>query len=206
MPTTTILTNLDLAPSPEPNGAATAATLRFFEDAADGAHYVALRAPAALASNVSYVFPSAQGAASTVLQNDGSGNLSWASGFSGGTVSGAVNFTGQFAMGGILTTTTLNANTNNWNPAGMSTANILRISSSLSINLTGIQAPSPAVNQLFFVYNVGVDQIAFVDNSGLSLAGNRFLFGNNRTLQANEGLMLWYDVLSAGWRSPGIQL
>jgi hypothetical protein len=126
--------------------------------------------------------------------------------FSGGTFNQDVNFSGQFALGGILTTTALTGNTNDWNPAGHATANVLRISSTSSINLTGIVAPSPASNRLFVVYNVGSPQIAFVDQSNLSLVGNRFIFGNNRTLQANEGLLLWYDTVSGGWRSPGVQL
>lgn len=112
---------------------------------------------------------------------------------------------GACIISGILTPAAMTANTNDWNPVGMSAAMVLRISSTTSIDLTGIVAPSPAVNQLWYVYNVGTEQIAFINDSGLSSVGNRFLFGNNRTLQANEGLVLWYDVDSAGWRSPGVQ-
>lgn len=45
-----------------------------------GANGVSLRAPATVTSNYTLTFPAAQGGASTILQNDGSGNLSWVAG------------------------------------------------------------------------------------------------------------------------------
>lgn len=55
----------------------TAGGLRFYEPSSSGTHFTAFRSQAQ-AADVNYVLPNAQGAASTVLTNDGSGNLSWA--------------------------------------------------------------------------------------------------------------------------------
>jgi len=54
--------------------------VRFFEATDNGAHNTLIQSPASLAANLTYVLPSAQGATSSVLTNDGSGNLSWSSG------------------------------------------------------------------------------------------------------------------------------
>jgi hypothetical protein len=69
----------------------TGSGVRFVERTDGGSNYIEIKAPnTALGSNVTYVLPGSQGSSSSVLTNDGSGNLSWAS------VSGSNNavFTG----------------------------------------------------------------------------------------------------------------
>jgi hypothetical protein len=56
---------------------ANAGRVRLGEDADNGSSYTELRSAASLASNVTFVLPSADGAANTVLSTDGSGNLSF---------------------------------------------------------------------------------------------------------------------------------
>ena len=43
----------------------------------NGVHAISIKSPASLAASYSIVFPNAQGGNTAVLQNDGSGNLSW---------------------------------------------------------------------------------------------------------------------------------
>ena len=57
--------------------AANAGRIRLGEDSDNGTSYTELRAAASLASNVTFVLPSADGAASSIVQTDGSGNLSF---------------------------------------------------------------------------------------------------------------------------------
>jgi hypothetical protein len=57
--------------------------VQFFEDTDNGTNYVALKAPASVASNVTWTLPNADGTADQVLKTDGSGNLGWAA--SGGS-------------------------------------------------------------------------------------------------------------------------
>jgi hypothetical protein len=56
---------------------ANAGRVRLGEDADNGTSYTELRSAASLASNVTFVLPSADGSANTVLATDGSGNLSF---------------------------------------------------------------------------------------------------------------------------------
>ena len=56
---------------------ANAGRVRLGEDADNGSNYTELRSAASLASNLTFVFPSADGSANTVLATDGSGNLSF---------------------------------------------------------------------------------------------------------------------------------
>jgi hypothetical protein len=56
---------------------ANAGRVRLGEDADNGTSYTELRSAASLASNLTFVLPSADGSANTVLATDGSGNLSF---------------------------------------------------------------------------------------------------------------------------------
>jgi len=56
---------------------ANAGRVRLGEDADNGTSYTELRSAASLASNVTFVLPSADGSASSLVQTDGSGNLSF---------------------------------------------------------------------------------------------------------------------------------
>jgi len=52
------------------------APIKFMD--ADSSHYVSLKAPAAVASNVEWILPATDGSAGQLLKTDGSGNLGWA--------------------------------------------------------------------------------------------------------------------------------
>ena len=52
------------------------APIKFMD--ADSSHYVALRAPATVAANVTWTLPATDGAAGQVLATSGSGQLQWA--------------------------------------------------------------------------------------------------------------------------------
>jgi hypothetical protein len=55
----------------------------FYEDTDNGTNYIALQAPAAVASNVSFTLPNADGTSGQVLQTNGSGVLSFTTPSSG---------------------------------------------------------------------------------------------------------------------------
>jgi hypothetical protein len=58
----------------------------------NGAHYITLAAPGSVGAAVTYYFPAANGNASSVLTNDGSGNLSWGSGSENAVFTGFSTF------------------------------------------------------------------------------------------------------------------
>jgi hypothetical protein len=51
--------------------------VEFFEDTDNGTNFVALQAPASVASNVTFTLPAADGTSGQVIQTDGSGTLSF---------------------------------------------------------------------------------------------------------------------------------
>lgn len=52
--------------------------VQLFEDTDNGTNYVAFKAPASIAANVTWTLPNADGTADQVLKTDGSGALGWA--------------------------------------------------------------------------------------------------------------------------------
>ncbi len=59
--------------------ATTGSGVNLVEGTDNGTNYITLKSPDSLAGNVVYVLPGTQGDASTVLTNDGAGNLTWSS-------------------------------------------------------------------------------------------------------------------------------
>lgn len=115
----------------------------------------------------------------------------------------------DFVGGGTIFLTNINvsliANTSNLVIPLLVSATVIRISSTGNFNLTGIVNPTFVRRQLYF-FNVGSNNISIRDNDGASDAENRFLLGQNRLMQANEGLSLIYDTDSSRWRSHAIAL
>ncbi len=61
------------------NGSSTGGSLQLMEDTDNGSNYVALKAPNAVTSNVTWTMPGSDGSANQVLATDGSGTLSFTS-------------------------------------------------------------------------------------------------------------------------------
>ena len=66
--------------------------INLVEGTSNGTHYITLASPASVGAAVTYYFPASQGASSSVLTNDGNGNLSWASGSNNATFTGITTF------------------------------------------------------------------------------------------------------------------
>lgn len=115
-------------------------------------------------------------------------------------------FTGTISFGGDLTPPNITGNTNNYSPTGLSTCNFLRLSTTGNFNITGLLAPATAVNQGIFICNVGTNNFILKNQDAGSTAANRFLLGGDRTIQADEGLMVIYDQVSQRWRSQASNL
>jgi len=67
-------------------------SVNLVEGTSNGSNYVALKAPDNIASNVTYTLPGTQGAVSSVLTNNGSGTLTWASGSANPVFTGIATF------------------------------------------------------------------------------------------------------------------
>ena len=75
------------------DGGATAGSgVNLVEATSNGTSFITLASPASLAGIVTYYFPGTQGGSSSVLTNDGSGNLSWGSGSADPVFTGIATF------------------------------------------------------------------------------------------------------------------
>lgn len=98
------------------------------------------------------------------------------------------------------------ANQNDYNPAGIQTANLVLISSDLPRSITGLIAPVPVEGRVQHFLNDGSSNITFVNNSASSVAANRFQLDTNKTFGPNDGVSFVYDVLNSRWRISGLAL
>ena len=95
----------------------TGSGVNLVEGTSNGTNYITLASPASLAGIVTYYLPGTQGGASSVLTNDGSGNLSWGAGSANSvltgitTVQGQLNIEASTDISGITTVTNTTDNT-----------------------------------------------------------------------------------------------
>jgi len=123
-------------------------SVRLVEGTTNGSNYVALKAPDNIASNVTYTFPGTQGAVSSVLTNDGSGTLTWASGSANPVFTGIATFSdttdstskdnGSVILeGGMGVEKSVNIG-GNLSITGVTTTGTLKLSGTSGIGITGI--------------------------------------------------------------------
>jgi hypothetical protein len=72
--------------------ATTGSGVNLVEGSNNGSDYITLASPGTVGAAVTYYFPAANGSVSSVLTNDGSGNLSWASGSANPVFTGIATF------------------------------------------------------------------------------------------------------------------
>ena len=98
-------------------GSTSGSGVNLVEGTNNGTSYITLASPASLAGIVTYYFPGTQGGSSSVLTNDGNGNLSWGAGSANSVLSGVTTATGHFDIdstvdiSGITTVTNTTDNT-----------------------------------------------------------------------------------------------
>lgn len=114
----------------------------------------------------------------------------------GQALSASANFTGAAFFNSVISPTALVSNTNNWNPAGLSTANTIVLQCNASINITGIVAPATD-GQVLTLVNTGTNPCTLTANDTNSSAGNTFSFTSPITILSGRTLTIRY--LTIGW-------
>jgi len=122
------------------------------------------------------------------------------------TLSGNNTFSGQVIIGGeVLTTsiispTSLSSTTDNYNPTGFSTCNIMRQAASTNITLNGFVAQSSGFE--FTLINISSSSITIANNAGTTTAANRVLTPNaaNMVIRQQGSATFIYDGVSSIWR------
>ena len=107
----------------------------------------------------------------------------------------------QFSGG--YSSSELTGNTDNLIITNLGGSSLVRMSSTINVNLTGIQVPDQTKSYFFSIFNVGSSNIIFKNNNSGSLNENRFLIGSDINVQGGEGLTFIYDPVDLKWRSPG---
>jgi hypothetical protein len=116
----------------------------------------------------------------------------------GGSIVGALGQFNRFELIGTLSPTSINADQNNYNPTGLSTASTLRLTSNGAFNVTGLAGGSDG--RIFTLHNIGSFNLTLVDESGSSTAANRFALAGNQTIPPDTSITIQYDSTSLRWR------
>lgn len=114
--------------------------------------------------------------------------------------SGAVAVYSNLVLLNVISPAQFSGNQNNYSPAGLATANVVRLDGISSPSLFGLLAGEAGSTKLLI--NVGSVAITIAHENGGSDSSNRFLcFGSaSVTLSVNEMCFLWYDGTSGRWR------
>lgn len=103
---------------------------------------------------------------------------------------------------GAQTPTQITSNQNDYAPTNIGIASALRISSDqANRTITGLVPGTSPGGRLMWLLNIGSYPIVFSNESGSSVAANRFALGEDYSLPAGNGLALWYDATSSRWRA-----
>lgn len=86
-------------------------------------------------------------------------------------------------------------------PAGITTCNILRITSATATPILGGLAAGQADGRVILIYNDSGSGFTIDDLDAGSAAANRFeTTGTGRTILDKQGVLIWYDGTSSRWR------
>lgn len=105
----------------------------------------------------------------------------------------------DLAISGDISPAQLTADQNDWDPASLATAAVIRVDTDATRTVTGLAGG--ADGRVIFILNVGSNSLVLADGSVSSAAANRFALGADRTLTTKQGILLWYDSTSSLWRA-----
>jgi hypothetical protein len=103
----------------------------------------------------------------------------------------------DFSLMGVITPPTITGDTNDYIPAGLATATIIRMNASVPVNITGLQGGLDG--KFLILRNVGATSIMLKFESTLSAAANRFVAPTDVNLGPRESRMLQYDGSLGRW-------
>ena len=118
----------------------------------------------------------------------------------GNTPETTIDNGGSLKIGGELSPAAFAAQQNDYNPAGLADATILRLDHTGAQTMTGIAGGF--AGRILFIVNIGATNLTLSHESASSTAANRFDFTNGAaiTLGADDRLILVYDSGISRWR------
>lgn len=149
-------------------------------------------------------------------------DFQWLEYLKDGALEGNHSVAGDLAVNGVLTvnglltadavgplhvatisSTGMVANEDDWAPAGIDTASLVRLAATSPIIISGIAAGQTHGRLLILSLLGGSSNITLADNSGASAAGNRFTCPGNVDAVIGAGggaLLYWDDAIGGFWR------
>ena len=102
---------------------------------------------------------------------------------------------------GSTSPTQITSNQNDYNPTGLSSVAVLRLSSDAARDITGLAGG--ASTRRIVLANTGSFAITLKDESSSSSAANRFALSADAVIAVDESVELLYDGTSSRWRTVG---
>jgi hypothetical protein len=112
--------------------------------------------------------------------------------------SGATKINSGFFLNGDLSPSQITSNQNDYNPAGLAGASVLRISCDAARDITGLSGGSDG--RVLALVNVGSYALTLKDAHTGSSSGNRFALDADVVLAAKQSAVLWYDSADMRWK------
>lgn len=104
-----------------------------------------------------------------------------------------------FFLAGNISPPQITADQNDYDPNGLSTASVLRLTSNAARKITGLAGGLGG--RLIVLENVGANAITIAkDDGATSTAANRFAFSFDVVLAPNQAALIKYDGTAARWR------
>jgi hypothetical protein len=201
-----IVANNDSADADSQVKGDTDANLTYWDASTDRVGFGTASPASKVSVNGTFDFTTLNAAAN--LNNQALTNLNADSGtVDGTTVGGSSAAAGTFtaltgtqntAFQGDISPSQITGDQNNYNPASLSTATILRLSTDASRTITGLAGG--ADGRVITLLNVGSNDLVLSGSDGSSSAANQFSFAGTYTIGAQGGLTLIYDSTSSRWR------
>jgi hypothetical protein len=113
--------------------------------------------------------------------------------------SAAAKFAAGVCFTGVVSPTQITSDQNDYDPAGLAGASLLRLSSDASHTITGLAGG--ADGRIVFVHNCGAQPIILKDGSASSTAANRFALTGDLTVVPDALALLQYDATALRWRA-----
>lgn len=105
----------------------------------------------------------------------------------------------EFTLQNDITPSQITSDQNNYNPTGLSTATVLRLSTDARRTITGLSGGEDG--RIIIIHNIGSFVIRLTDEDAGSSADNRFNFGIEQWLYPNDSIILKYDSTLSRWLS-----
>jgi hypothetical protein len=103
---------------------------------------------------------------------------------------------------GLVSPSSIGSSQNNYAPLDLLGCNVLRLTSSAAVDITGIGTGNAAQmdGSLLTIHNIGSHPITLKSQSASSTAANRFAILADVVLSPGELVTLWYDRIAERWQ------